>query len=91
MLQPEPHQEQDIGAIQEHGEARLHWHSMGVLNPRGEALDLQEVTADVPGHVSQIRDGGHDADFCVHSCMGHQEHEHNGEQDECHMLHELTP
>ena len=76
MLRLEPHQQHNIGTIQERGEARLHWHGVDVLNPGGETFDLQQVAADVPGHVGQIRNRGHDADFGVRSRMGHQEHEH---------------
>src|SRR5207253_11066758 len=44
---------------------RLHRHGVDVLDARGDARDLDQVAADVPGHVGQIGDGGDHLDLRV--------------------------
>ena len=52
MLCLKPQKEEDVGAIQEHGETWLHRHGMDILNSGGDARDFDKVAPDMSGHVS---------------------------------------
>ena len=91
MLRREPHQQHHIGTVQKRGEARLHGDSVEVFDPGCETFNVQQVATNVSGHVGQIRNRGHHADFGVSSRRGRQEHEPDREHDEYKTLHRLTP
>ena len=63
VLGLEAEQHDDVGAVEQDGEARLHRHGVDVLDAGGEARHLDEVAADVAGHVGEVGNGRDDLDL----------------------------
>ncbi len=64
MLATQPHLDQQVRPVQQRHEARFHRHPVRVFDARGQALNLDLVSADVARQVRQVGQGGDDVDFC---------------------------
>src|SRR6185436_5070350 len=76
MLGFEAEQDDRVGSIEEHGEARFHGHGVDVLHAGGETRHLYVLAAHLPCHVGQVGDGGDDLQLfgCPERSRHRQQH-----------------
>jgi hypothetical protein len=58
----EAHVNQQRGAVEPRHEARLHRHRVHELDAARQAFDVDQLLADLLGHIGELRRGRHDAD-----------------------------
>ena len=63
MLATQPHLDQQVRPVQQRHEARFHRHPVRVFDARGQALNLDLVSADVARQVRQVSQRRDDEDF----------------------------
>ncbi len=63
VLAIQPDQDQQVRPVQHRHEARFHRHPVRVFDARGQAVNLDLVSADVARQVRQVSQRGDDADF----------------------------